>query len=338
MEADLLDTLEALGYQGPLLDEAALGPALESGLSSPEYCQLLCWLSSQMKLLDNLEEGVSTEGGDLESMQLEISGFLKELSCPYTSLVSGDIKSRLQNKEDCLKLLLFLGSELQAVQILQTKKSSCSEPNDAVNKELKTIFEVLRLPLPSTSDVISQIKSVQEKEHLEKINEALCIEYECRRRMLIKRLDVTVQSFGWSERAKAKTDDIARVYQPVRYSLCPKSAISLSHLLASREDLSRIVRTSSGSIREKTVCPVNKVLMGRVPDRGGRPSEIQPPPPEMPPWQKRQDDGGRGGWRGGRRGGGGFGRGGYNAAPRGGRGGGRGGYNDFGGRGNYRKY
>ncbi|XP_072284049.1 protein FAM98B isoform X2 [Pyxicephalus adspersus] len=318
-----------------------------------------------MKLLDNLEEGVSTEGGDLESMQLEISGFLKELSCPYTSLVSGDIKSRLQNKEDCLKLLLFLGSELQAVQILQTKKSSCSEPNDAVNKELKTIFEVLRLPLPSTSDVISQIKSVQEKvsellskmqsnsitktllnvnlnaeqlEHLEKINEALCIEYECRRRMLIKRLDVTVQSFGWSERAKAKTDDIARVYQPVRYSLCPKSAISLSHLLASREDLSRIVRTSSGSIREKTVCPVNKVLMGRVPDRGGRPSEIQPPPPEMPPWQKRQDDGGRGGWRGGRRGGGGFGRGGYNAAPRGGRGGGRGGYNDFGGRGNYRKY
>ncbi|XP_018409699.1 PREDICTED: protein FAM98B isoform X1 [Nanorana parkeri] len=370
MEADLLDTLEALGYQGPLLDEATLGPALEGGLSSPEYCQLLCWLCSQIKLLGNLEESVSSEGGDLESMQLEVSGFLKEISCPYPSLVSGDIKSRLQNKEDCLKLLLFLGSELQAVQILQTQKSSCSGSNDAVHKEIKNIFEALRLPLPPTSDIVGQLKSVQEKvtellpkvqsnsinktlltvelnaeqlERLEKINETLAKEYACRRRMLIKRLDVTVQSFGWSERAKLKTDEIARVYQPVRYSLCPKSGITLSHLLAAREDLSRIVRTSSGSIREKTVCPVNKVLMGRVPDRGGRPSEIEPPPPEMPPWQKRQDDGVRGGWRGGGRGGGGYGRGGFNAGPRGGRGGGggyqgRGGYGDYGGRGNSRRY
>lgn len=37
---------------------------------------------------------------------------------------------------------------------------------------------------------------------LGKINAFLCTEYECRRRMLIKRLDVTVQSFSWSERAK----------------------------------------------------------------------------------------------------------------------------------------
>lgn len=38
---------------------------------------------------------------------------------------------------------------------------------------------------------------------LEKINSVLLADYECRRRMLIKRLDVTVQSFGWSDRAKA---------------------------------------------------------------------------------------------------------------------------------------
>lgn len=44
------------------------------------------------------------------------------------------------------------------------------------------------------------LKSLQEK--LRCINAALAPEYECRRRMLIKRLDVTVQSFGWSDRAK----------------------------------------------------------------------------------------------------------------------------------------
>ncbi|XP_075699853.1 protein FAM98B [Rhinoderma darwinii] len=370
MEADLLDTLEALGYQGPLLEEDTLGPALEGGLSSPEYFQLLNWLTSRIKLFDHLEESVSSDGGDVESAQLEISGFLKELSCPYPALVSGDIKDRLKNKVDCLKLLLFLGSELQALQILQNKKQKDRSSGDAVCKEARTICEALRLPEQSASNVISMLKSVEEKvtellpkakatgidrgllivdlntqqlDHLEKINGILCKEYECRRRMLIKRLDVTVQSFGWSDRAKAKMDEIASVYQPIRYSLSPKSGITVAHILAARQDLSRIVRTSSGSVREKMVCPVNKILMGRVPDRGGRPSEIEPPPPEMPPWQKRRDDGG---WRGGGRGGGGYGRGGYNAGARdfnkGGRGGyqGRGGYGDggYGGRGNSRRY
>lgn len=45
---------------------------------------------------------------DIESLQLEISGFLREMACPYSSLISGDIKDRLREKEDCLKLLCKL--------------------------------------------------------------------------------------------------------------------------------------------------------------------------------------------------------------------------------------
>ena len=45
---------------------------------------------------------------DLESFQLEISGFLKEMACPYSVLISGDIKDRLKKKDDCLKLLCKL--------------------------------------------------------------------------------------------------------------------------------------------------------------------------------------------------------------------------------------
>ncbi len=37
------------------------------------------------------------------------------------------------------------------------------------------------------------------------INQALVQEYECRREMLVKRLDVTIQSFNWSDRAKVNT-------------------------------------------------------------------------------------------------------------------------------------
>ncbi|XP_013907366.1 PREDICTED: protein FAM98B, partial [Thamnophis sirtalis] len=177
---------------------------------------------------------------------------------------------------------------------------------DVLSKVPKAYMEKPLLKTPLNTKQMKQ---------LEKINEALLTEYECRRRMLMKRLDVTVQSFGWSDRAKVKTDDIARIYQPKRYVLTSKSTISIAHLLAAREDLSKIIRTSSGSTREKTICAINKVLMGRVPDRGGRPSEIDPPPPEMPPWQKRQDGGGRGGrggWGGDRgRGGGNRGGGGW---------------------------
>ena len=40
------------------------------------------------------------------------------------------------------------------------------------------------------------------QDKVEALNQALVNEYEVRRKMLLKRLDVTVQSFGWSERAK----------------------------------------------------------------------------------------------------------------------------------------
>ncbi|XP_033000605.1 protein FAM98B [Lacerta agilis] len=391
MECDILDALEALGYKGPLLDEDALNKAAESGLASQDFCDLCVWLSSQIQPLCDLEESISSTAGgeDVESLQLEMSGFLKELACPYSTLVSGEIKERLKNKEDCLKVLLFLSTELQALQILKLKerKSSHLTKNNDIHQEIQMICDVLGLPKssPSSSDIPVLLSSIESKVkdilskipntyvgksllktplnpdqmgRLEKINKTLLSEYECRRRMLMKRLDVTVQSFGWSDRAKVKTDDIARIYQPKRYGLSPKSTISLAHLLAAREDLSKIIRTSSGSSRENTICSINKVLMGRVPDRGGRPTEIDPPPPEMPPWQKRQDGGGRGG-RGGRGGGGGGGGWGGGGGGRGGGGGGgwrggggfqgrgggysgRGGYGEsYGGRGGgggYRRY
>ena len=39
-------------------------------------------------------------------------------------------------------------------------------------------------------------------DHVLKINSALCEEYKIRRDMLLKRLDVTIQSFKWSDLGK----------------------------------------------------------------------------------------------------------------------------------------
>ncbi|XP_028250803.1 protein FAM98B [Parambassis ranga] len=349
MESDILDSLEQLGYGGPLLEEKALLRAAEGGLSSSEYVDLCRWLAFRLKPLCDLEETITSGPDDKDSLQVEMSGFLKELHCPYEEVVSGILQGSLRNTKEHLKIVLFLSSELQAAQVVKSRQIFDKEQGkNLVYEDLLAICETLQLSEPRGQDaagVLSQVLNKVEEllkdlpngsigtpvlkkslsseqwEKLQNINAVLSSEYECRRRMLIKRLDVTVQSFGWSDRAKVRVDSMAKAYQPKRHTLKPQSTVDVAELLAAREDICNVVKTSSGSSREKTTCAVNKILMGRVPDRGGRPSEIDAPPPEMPPWQKRQDDGGGGGGWGGR-GGGGRGRGGGGSWGQGGRGGG----------------
>ncbi|XP_072247678.1 protein FAM98A [Leuresthes tenuis] len=365
MENDILISLEDLGYQGPLLEEGALDSSVSSGAVSPEFTKLCAWIISELRFYSKLEENVHATNcpSEAEGFQLEMSGLLSELACPYPVLTSGDITKRFLSRTDCLLLITFLVSELEASRMILINKpqKKAQESGSPVFQELKGICVALGMSKPPANITMFQFFSGIEKKlkeaisrvpgnhvgepllkralgpvHLEKIeaiNQALVNEYEVRRKMLLKRLDVTVQSFGWSDRAKTHAENLGKVYQPLRSALSTKSKISVAHLLAARQDFSKILRTSSGKIREKTACAINKVLMGRVPDRGGRPCEIEPPPPEMPSWQKRQDAPQGGGHYGGGQGGN---RGGYDHYSQGGRGGyerGGAGHNDKGGRG-----
>ncbi|XP_060687303.1 protein FAM98A [Hemiscyllium ocellatum] len=373
MENDILDSLEDLGYKGPLLDDGALNLAAVGGAASPEYTKLCAWLVTELKTFYKLVENVNATASptEAEEFQLEMSGLLAEMNCPYSVLTTGDVTKRLLNKNNCLLLLTYLISELESSRMLgvHNPPKKQSDKTSQSFMELKSICITLGMSKPPDNITMFQFFSGIEKklkeslskvprdhvgkplikkalgplhwEKLEAINQVLVNEYEIRRKMLLKRMDVTIQSFGWSDRAKTQTEKLAKVYQPKRAALSSRSTICVAHLLAAREDLSKIMRTSSGLIREKTACAVNKVLMGRVPDRGGRPNEIEPPPPEMPPWQKRPDNvqsssgRGRGGYDQGSYGGGG--RGGYEQSSYGG--GGRGGYDHGsyggGGRGGY---
>ena len=53
-------------------------------------------------------------------------------------------------------------------------------------------------------------------------------------------------------------------------------------------DLLSVDKTSNSLVRKNTQCSVNKVVIGGVPDRGGRPNETRPPP-EMPGFKKRTE-------------------------------------------------
>jgi len=143
---------------------------------------------------------------------------------------------------------------------------------------------------------------------LKNINDNLNSDFKSRREMLLKRLDVTVQSFKWADRLKTKNDEISKVFLPQRNELNIYSNIELHDLLAAREDLCQQEKTCS--TRTMISTKLHKILIGQVPDRGGRTSELEPPPPEMPAFKKRQHQqqgasqrprvqSGRGGHRGG---------------------------------------
>uniref|UniRef100_A0A8B9NFY6 Uncharacterized protein n=1 Tax=Accipiter nisus TaxID=211598 RepID=A0A8B9NFY6_9AVES len=105
---DVLKTI----YKGPLLDDGALAQAVSRGASSPEFTKLCAWLVSELRLFCKLEENV--QATNTEEFQLEMSGLLAEMNCPYASLTSGDVTKRLHNQKNCLLLLSKLKGCLQA--------------------------------------------------------------------------------------------------------------------------------------------------------------------------------------------------------------------------------
>lgn len=313
MEEDVLVCLEDLGYKGPLLEDGALEAAAGGGAMSPEFTKLCAWIVSELRLYCTLEENVhaTISPSEAESFQVEMSGLLSELCCPYSILTNGAPPHRFLERKDNLLLLTFLLSELEASRMLRSTRGSeiapgqrkVLEDGSPALRELRGVAMALGMSKPPANISTFQFFSGVEKKlkevlgrlpanhvgdpllskqlgplHMEKVealNQALVNEYQVRRKMLLTRLDVTVQSFSWSDRAKSRAELLAKAYQPLRSRLLSSSHVTVAHLLAARHDFSKILRTSSGRTREKTACAINKVLMGRVPDRGGRPCDIE---------------------------------------------------------------
>lgn len=164
---------------------------------------------------------------------------------------------------------------------------------------LQTIGKRLRQPLFTPKKQIT----IEQWNQIEKFQKELDHEYNLRREMLLTRLDVTIQSFQWSTTIKGKEDEIAQRYTAKRKALdCLQyggKSTDVAELLAARDDLTYIERTSSENVLQFTKVGIHKFIIGTVPDRGGRAFEHQPPPPEMPSWQKNRATGPAGGGFGG---------------------------------------
>ncbi|CAH1642481.1 unnamed protein product [Spodoptera littoralis] len=306
MENDILDSLNDLGYEGPLTDEATFAKALDGGPKSLDFTKLVHILAEEIKSLCNLEETVNmmNDPDESSSFLLELSSFLKELKCPYKKLVTGHMSSRLQTKEDRLLLLDYLISELMAARMVNVdgpkdKQAAGMEivvQESPTARDLKNILIALKFNKPPPNITAEMLfakleaklketiqkegnqlvgkplynKALSEKEwkQLESAFNEMFEEYRLRRETLITRLECTIQSFEWSDRLKTKRDVIQSTYRPKRESLKVKPDVKLADFLAARTSLLQVEKTSNASVRKNTQTDVNKVIIGQIEGAG----------------------------------------------------------------------
>ncbi|XP_054566621.1 protein FAM98C isoform X5 [Eptesicus fuscus] len=256
--AAVAQDLQALGY------EDFLGAAARSPLC-PDFRALCARLAAELAALGALErereegaEALSAGDGPgaEEEFLRQLPRLLEELHCPDRALCGGDCAAALREPGAGLRLLRLRAAAFPAPRIPAAPS---------------------KLPTRCTQMA------------LESLCQRLRDQYCCRRCLLLKRLDLTISAFHWSDRAEAQGEAMKAVLIPIREMLTPESDVSIAHILAARADLSRLVPATSKAARRGTSCAINKVLMGNVPDRGGRPNELEAP---MPSWQSRRDNGG----------------------------------------------
>jgi len=101
--------------------------------------------------------------------------------------------------------------------------------------------------------------------------------------MLIRRLDVTLQSFMWAEKAKENEMEIRRAIVSMRQQLQKYFGIELFDVYTASKDL---ILTST-KVSNPLASNLKQIKIGNVPDRGGRPSERFASTSVMPQFRSR---------------------------------------------------
>ncbi|TSP36088.1 Protein FAM98C [Bagarius yarrelli] len=281
-------------------------------------CPLISWLVLELK--KSCPELIGDQGTILVG---ELKEILKVMFYPYDTL-NTETLTAIHLK----RITEFLVSELQAARMLKHRECNPEDTvlvsesakeqrltqshlnavddtrfdDKEVMKELSELFQALDLdPVSQLSDVYTQVESrlallpegkakdpllktdlnTTQWDVLNQIKQVLRADYHSRRQMMVKRFHVTLQSFAWGERGKERSSLISSI---PAFTLPLESSVSIALLLAAREDQSCILPVTAGPSTA-----VHKVLMGSVPDRGGRPGEIEPP---MPAFTRRSEGGG----------------------------------------------
>ncbi|XP_034879341.1 protein FAM98C isoform X3 [Mirounga leonina] len=275
--------LLALGYEG-------FSGAPSLGTSCPDFRALCARLAAELATLGALER---ERGESAEALRADDGFLCSELQAArllrlYHRLDPSPAPPCGEGAEGVAGMVQELVLTLQALGLPRPT------PGTAASRLLWELHDKIAELLPSLppgflQPLLTLPLDAPRWEALDSLCQRLGDQYCCCRCLLLKRLDLTTSSFYWSDRAEAQGEAMKAVLIPLREALTPESDVSVAHILAARADLSHLVPATSKAARRGTCCAINKVLMGNVPDRGGRPNELEAP---MPSWQSRREDGG----------------------------------------------
>ncbi|MFH4982108.1 hypothetical protein AB6A40_008817 [Gnathostoma spinigerum] len=307
--------------------------AVQNGLKTGSFADVIIWLCEEICALYGIEESIEPPSSNNEEFLIELSSLLHELNCPIESLTTGPVAQRFVTAESRERLFTFLVGHLKCARLTALRSEYESARLKKTNEEailLASITEELggsrtvsasnpqklfswlsakvRNQLSMVGDVPRPLltASLKDKQwqRVEEINRHLLNEYHNRIQLLLKRLDVTIESFTWSDRLKVLEGKVHDIYRSLRDSIISTSQVSMSDLLAATTELLTVYKASGEKERARTASKLNKLMIAEKPsDRGGRPSELRAPPPEMPPWMSQRSftpSGASGGGRGGR--------------------------------------
>ncbi|XP_032357706.1 protein FAM98B [Etheostoma spectabile] len=322
-----VSAIKALGYPG--------GCCLTRCKCDELPCPLLTWLTAQLRTVcPELRD--STMTGDVLLVG-ELRTLLSNMLSPLTVLTSELLGPSILNKvteylvSELQAALLMKQKELhpeekttgedsEKEQRVEELAEFCQEYPDDDDKDKRKaemqaewILLMHALDIDSSSQITDVLREVESRltrlpcgemtnpllntslsseqwVQVKKINQVLSADYQCRRQMMIKRFQVTLESFAWGEKQKERSEALATV--PPLSSLIGSCRVSPSLLIAIREDQSFIEPIMAGKSTS-----VYKMLMGSVPDRGGRPGEIEPPMPVCENQRAKGHGSGRGGGR-----------------------------------------
>ncbi|EGD81383.1 hypothetical protein PTSG_02102 [Salpingoeca rosetta] len=311
----ILDALEDLAYS-PLPGPDDLDEALLEGVDSPLFVAICVFLSNAITKARRLETVVSS-GDDTSALLIELSSFLQEAGCPFDEFEK-DTFAAVRDLTSRINLLEWLCSEAQTARMIRSQTSDkmdvATDFGTSAEDRLASVLSTLGLSdraQSTTSEIFSAITariqhlmkqagqnyieppilshklSPEQWAKLEDINAQLSEEYAVRRQMLLKRIDVTIQSFKWSDRVKKSLDELERSTQPLRHTMTTASDVDVHDVLFASRDLLNISKTSGAAVRHATAkSKIRGIFIGDVPDRGGRPTE-QRAPGMMPAFRKR---------------------------------------------------
>ena len=270
-----------------------------------------------------------------EGFSVELPSDSATVESIYTNVCASALKPGFDASSECFhyRFLHFLTTQIQA-QRLHKHTNAGSQRRQIAGKRGRVAFQLDKVCRildisPSTNDEVSILSEISErvqeflgslpegsdiknppclipkcdipeekKSILEKLSKIFHDDFTLRRKMLCKRLDVTIDSFLWGEAAQGKEGEIVAAIKQHRSHLVesahfykPEDAFGAPVSLM-YEHMKKV--NDRGSIGDNIV---KKIIIGKVPDRGGRAHEMRPSMPVFRP--ERIGRGGGGGGRGG---------------------------------------